>query len=120
MGSKSLAALFLGRHRVVHVRELFGPGTTDLHWIQRLDQEGSWIVISGDRRITRNKAEYHAFSSSRLIGFFLSKGLQKAPVIKQMERLCALWPTIETAAGVVAGGAMFELPMTSTRLRQLK
>lgn len=81
--------------------------------------EGRWIVISGDRRITRNKAEYNAFRSSHLVGFFLSKGLYKSPLIKQMERILALWQTIETQAGHVQGGAMFELSMTSTRVKQL-
>ena len=77
-------------------------------------------MISGDRRITRNRAEYHAFRNSNLIGLFLSEGLYKAPVAKQMERLLALWPTIVTVCGTVQGGAVFELPLRSTRLRQLK
>ncbi|AVC51937.1 hypothetical protein RLV_6816 [Rhizobium leguminosarum bv. viciae] len=54
-----------------------------------------------------------------MVGFFLSKGLYKSPLIKQMERLLALWQTIETQAGLVQGGAMFELSMTSTRVKQL-
>ncbi|MER8860599.1 hypothetical protein NKI09_23565 [Mesorhizobium sp. M0757] len=89
-------------------------------WIGQLSTEGRWIVISGDRRITRNKVEYAAFRSSRLVGFFLSKGLYKAPVVKQMERLLALWSTIEKQSEIVAGGAMFELPIKSTRIEQLK
>ena len=81
--------------------------------------DGGWIVISGDRRIAKNRAEQALFRSSSLIGFFLSKGLYKAPVTKKMERLMALWPNIETVASTVAGGAMFELPMKSTRLKQI-
>ena len=54
-----------------------------------------------------------------MIGFFLSKGLNKSPTIKKMERLLALWPVIEQQAGLVAGGAMFELPVSSSRLKQL-
>ena len=77
-------------------------------------------MLSGDRRITRNRAEYHVFRSSNLIGLFLSEGLYKAPVAKQMERLLALWPTIESVCSTVQGGAMFELPVRSTRLRQMK
>jgi hypothetical protein len=117
--ARSLNALFAGKHDVTHVRERYGPGVTDLQWINELSAEGRWIIISGDRRITRNKAEYHAFRSSNLVGFFLSKGLYKSPLIKQMERLLALWLTIEAQSALVQGGAMFELPMTSTRLKQL-
>lgn len=77
-------------------------------------------MISADRRITRNKSEYNAFRSSRLIGFFLSAGLTKSPLTKQAERILALWKDMEILAEHVEGGAMFELPMTSTRIKQLK
>lgn len=105
---------------MVALRDKFPATISDLEWITALSRDGQWVVISGDRRITRNRAEYQAFGNSRLIGMFLSRGLQKAPVVKQAERLLALWSTIETVAGTVAGGAMFELPMTSNRLSQIK
>lgn len=117
--ARALNALFAGEHSVVHVREKFGPGVTDVEWITALSAEGRWIVISGDRRIARNKVEYRAFQTSRLVGFFLSRGLSKAPVTKQMERILALWSAMEKQSDIVAGGAMFELPMTSTKIKQL-
>ena len=58
----------------------------DTVWIDALSREGRWVIISGDRRITRNRAEYAAFRSSRLVGFFLFRGLYKAPVAKQTDR----------------------------------
>jgi hypothetical protein len=91
----------------------------DLQWIPELSQEGRWCVISADRRIKKTKAEYHAFRSSRLIGFFLSSGLNKAPLIKKAERVLALWHDIETFGERSAPGSMFELPMTSTRIGTL-
>ncbi|ESY03112.1 hypothetical protein X753_24190 [Mesorhizobium sp. LNJC399B00] len=118
--AKSLNALFVGLHDVIHVREKYGPSVKDIDWIQSSSAEGRWIVISGDRRITRNALEYHAFRNSRLVGFFLSKGLYKAPVTKQMERLLALWTIIEKQAEIVKGGAIFELQMKSNRIAQLK
>jgi hypothetical protein len=118
--AKALHALFSGDHEVVHLRARFGSGVSDREWIEELSAEGRWIVISGDRRITRNRVEYAAFRKSRLVGFFLSRGLYKAPLIKQMERILALWGAMETQSGLVAGGAMFMLPMKSTRLEQLK
>lgn len=117
--ARSLNALFAGKHEIIHVRERYGPGVKDIQWITELSAEGRWIVISGDRRITRNKTEYNAFRNSHLVGFFLSKGLYKSPLIKQMERILALWQTIETQSALVQGGAMFELPMTSTRIKQI-
>lgn len=118
--AKSLAALFVGQHEIIHLRDRFGKGVTDLEWIPELSREGRWIIISGDRQITKVHAEYQAFRNSRLVGFFLSKGLYKAKLIKQLERILALWETIEQQAAIVQGGAMFELPSTSTRLRQIK
>lgn len=118
--AKALQALFEGEHEVVHLRSRFGPGVKDREWIEQLSAEGRWIVISADRRITRNRAEYIAFRNSRLVGFFLSKGLYKAPLIKQTERILALWSAIEAQSTLIAGGAMFQLPMKSTKLEQLK
>lgn len=118
--ARALNALFKGEHTVVHLRDKFERGVTDEHWISELSHDGRWIVISGDRRITRNNAEYQAFRNSRLIGFFLSKGLYKAKVTKQMERILAMWDSINTLADTVEGGAMFELPINGGRARQLR
>ena len=75
--ARSLHALFDGEHQIEHVRDKFGPGVTDIKWIESLNAEGRWIVISADRRITRNRAEYTAFSQSKLIGFFMSKSVYR-------------------------------------------
>ncbi|MBA8819453.1 hypothetical protein BRY73_08465 [Ochrobactrum sp. P6BS-III] len=117
--ARALNALFAGKHEIIHTRDRYGPGVKDLQWIRDLSTEGRWIIISGDRRITRNKAEYNAFRASNLVGFFLSKGLYKSSTVKQMERLLALWENIEKQSDIVQGGAMFELPMTSPRIKQL-
>jgi hypothetical protein len=118
--ARAFRELFRGEHEVIALTERFKPDTPDTEWISALSRDGHWVVISGDRRITRNHAEYHAFRNSNLIGFFLSKALYKSKVTRQMERLLALWDNIENVARTVEGGALFELPMRSTRLRQLK
>jgi len=117
--ARALNELFAGKHEIVHLRARFGQSVKDVDWIRALSAEGRWIVISGDRRISRNKVEYQAFRTSRLVGFFLSKGLYKSPVTKQMERILALWGAIEQQVDLVAGGAMFELPIRTALLRQL-
>lgn len=113
----SLASLFVGKHEVVHLREKFGPSVKDLEWISALNSEGRWIIISADRRIAKNKAEQQAFKASKLVGFFLAPGLQKAKLTKQMERLMALWEIVEKQVELVGGGAMFEIPTSSSKLR---
>lgn len=118
--ARALQELFKGQHEIVALRDKFHGAPTDVEWITELSRDGSWVVISGDRRITRNKSEYQAFRNSRLVGFFLSKGLYKSKVTKQMERILALWDAMETIASTVQGGAMFELQMKSVRVQQLK
>ena len=118
--ARAFRELFSNQHTITTLAERFQPDTADIEWIGTLSREGQWVVLSGDRRITRNRAEYNAFRSSNLLGFFLSKGLHKATVAKQMERILALWENIETVARTVEGGAMFELPMKGTRVRQMK
>jgi hypothetical protein len=117
--ARSLAALFVDDHQIIHIRDRFGAGTTDLEWMRELNGEGRWIVISGDRRIARNKAEQAVFRSSRLIAFIFAPGLQKAPLVKKMERLMVMWARIEQQAGLVEGGAMFEVQMRGELLKSL-
>jgi len=117
--ARALNELFGPADRVIALRERFGPGVKDAEWIEALNKEGRWVIISADRRITRNRAEFHAFRNSRLIGFFLARGLYKAKLGKQAERIIALWPDIAVLADTVEGGAMFELPMKA-RIKQLK
>jgi hypothetical protein len=118
--ARAFRELFKKEHEIAYLSEKFPRDIADVDWIAELSRQGQWVVISGDRRITRNRAEYHAFRNSNLIGLFLSEGMYKAPVAKQMERILALWPNIVTVCKTVQGGAMFELPLKRTLLRQLK
>ncbi len=117
--ARALSALFPGKHEIVHLRDRFGSAAKDIDWIRALGSEGKWVVLSSDRRITKNKAENQAFKSSRLIGFFFAAGLQKAKLTKQMERLMALWETIETQVDLISGGGMFEIQMKGSTLKTL-
>lgn len=117
--ARALSALFPEKHEIIHLRTKFGPAVKDIEWIKTLGEEGKWIVLSSDRRITKNRAENQAFKSSRLIGFFFAAGLQKAKLTKQMERLMAVWETIETQVDLISGGGMFEIQMKGSTLRPL-
>ncbi|WP_187182083.1 hypothetical protein [Rhizobium sp. WL3] len=118
--ARAFQALMGSDYEIVALKDKFPPNIKDVDLIADLSREGGWVLISGDRRITRNRAEKMAFQSSRIIGMFLSSGLYKAPVLKQAERLIALWPTIELVSKNVSGGSMFELPIKSTKLSPLK
>lgn len=117
--ARALNALFAGEHEVHHLRDKFGAGVKDTEWISATSLDGRWVVISGDTRITRNKAEQMAFRNSRLIGFFLAPSVKRAKLTRQMQRILVLWDDIDALSQRVAGGAMFELPMSGA-IRQLK
>lgn len=117
--ARALAALFIGEHEIIHIRDRFGPATTDIEWMTELNAEGSWVVLSGDKAISRNKAEQRLFKSSKMIGFFFAPGLQKASLVKKLERLMAVWETIEKQVPLVRGGSMFEIQIRGDRLRPM-
>ena len=117
---EALQAVFAGEHEIVALEKKFPRTINDINWITALSQEGHWIVISGDLRITRNRAERHLFQTSKLTGFFMAPALKKASVLKQLERLCALWDNIIKLAGAAAPGALYELPIKTTSPRQLR
>jgi PIN like domain len=117
---KALQAVFPIEHEIVALEHKFPRTISDIDWINALNEEGHWIVISGDIRITRNRTERLAFQSSRLTGFFMAPALKKARVLKQLERLCALWDNIVALAGAAAPGALYELPIKTTAPRQLR
>lgn len=116
----ALQAVFPEEHQIIALCTKFAPTTDDVVWIKALSAEGHWVVISGDYRITRNRAERSIFQASRLTGFFMEPALKKARVIKQLERLCALWGNIEALANAAAPGALYTLPIKTTSPRQLK
>lgn len=69
-------------HEAHHIRTLScGPDASDLEWMDMLRRNGDeWIVITGDGRIQRNKAERAAFRQAALKGFVLAPSYQKTPL----------------------------------------
>jgi hypothetical protein len=118
--AEALQALFREEHEIVALQKKFSRDISDTEWISALNREGHWIVISGDLRITKNRAERQVFQNSKLTGFFMMPALKKAPVIKQLERLCALWDNIMLLSAAAAPGALYELPIKTPSPRQLR
>jgi len=88
--ARALHAFFSGEHEVISLRDRFDPAIKDVDLIRILSAEGNWVFISGDRRITRNKAEREVFRNSRLIGLFMSSGLYKARDQEARALACSL------------------------------
>jgi hypothetical protein len=82
-------------HRAVHLRQLPMQHPKDIEWINYLSaSDVEWLVITGDQRIRKNKAEAQAFRRARLRGVVLAAAYQKT----QMSRCCAVlidqWPRL--------------------------
>lgn len=104
----------------VALRDKFAQDAKDIEWIKKLENEGGWVVVSADKRITRNKIERDAFRSTNLIGFFLAPGWSKITIIEQTARLLLWWPRLKVQTNLVRGGSAFELPINAgSKLKSL-
>ncbi|KXV27987.1 PIN-like domain-containing protein [Gluconobacter japonicus] len=100
-------------HSATHIRDLpCGRHASDVEWMSFLQNESNdWIVITGDGRIQKNRAERVVFRQAKLRGFVLAPGYQKTPVHQIASNLIWRWPDIETFISQVGGGSLFKLPM---------
>ncbi|MEH3123013.1 MAG: hypothetical protein PGN16_13730 [Sphingomonas phyllosphaerae] len=115
--ARGLGALFVGRHEVVHIKDLFNTGSLpDEEWIERLGREGGWCVLSGDRRIATKRPSRELFLRSNLIGFFLMPAVLDLPLHRQAARILTMWPVMETTSKSMANGC-FELGISGNKLK---
>ena len=70
-----------------------------------------WVVVSGDRRIQKNRIEREAWRQSRLTIFFLASSWSDLANIDKAWRLIRWWRRIEEQARLVAPPAGFEVPV---------
>jgi PIN like domain len=102
-------------HTVRHLRDKFSSDTKDIDWIRALgeDRDRSWIVISGDYRILRNKHELEAWKRARLTMFVFAKGWMNRGFWEQAVLLVRWWPFILDTAPRFQPGAALEVPLGS-------
>ena len=100
-------------HGAFHIRDLpIGRDAPDVEWIRMLGGDPRvWVVVTGDSRIYRNKAERAAYRAANLRGFVLSPAYQKTPMHQCASFLIWRWPEMEQLMGLVTGPALYELPM---------
>lgn len=103
-----------------HLREKFDPKTPDIDWLKTLAEDGAWVIISGDVRISQNEFERRAWLESRLTAFFLGKGWTSLKLWDQAWKLIKWWPDIVAQAERVHAGAGFVVPVSGSKLTQLR
>lgn len=106
-------------HEFIHLRKKFRPDTPDIEWITKLGEEGDWIVISGDTRITRNPTEKRAWIESTLTGFFLAEPWMNDQYWKKTAALVKWFPEIARQAKKTPKHHGWQLPKSGSELRKL-
>jgi hypothetical protein len=106
--ARSLQALF-GNHQIVALRERFSNAAPDIEWIDYLNREGGWAVLTKDLRINARPHERAALDRSRVVYFFLGGPWRKLTVEETISRLIRLIPKM-VAQTDLADRGRFELP----------
>lgn len=105
------------RHDLHHLREFFHADTKDVDWIRELGTDGEWIIISGDPRITRSKAERAAWQESGLTAFFFADDWGTRGFWKQAEAIVHWWPIVVLEADRCAKGSGYLVPVKAKELK---
>lgn len=105
---------------IFHLRDKFPPDIKDPVWIPALAQESEdWIIVSGDPRISRGKAERQAWQESQLTAFFFGDGWASRRYWHQAEDLVHWWPKIVLEAEKAPKGKGFLIPLNGKEFKVL-
>jgi hypothetical protein len=81
---------------VIHARDRGFERLPDVEWIRLLSETGEqWLVVTGDGRLARNKAEREAFRRAGLRGVVLAPAYQKTPMARSCGVLVANWDDLQ-------------------------
>ena len=102
--SKALNELSNSNFTVKHFRDVFNPNTSDIDWIQHLNNSNN-IVVTNDRKILRNPHERKAWDESNLKMIFLHKSWSSLTFWNISWRFVKYWQNIEDIATRLSSGS---------------
>lgn len=119
--ARTLAGYLENRNQVVHARDLGLQKATDIQWIDYLKQsEVDWIVVTGDGRIRKNRAEREAFRRAGLRGIVLAPAYQKTDMGRCCGMIVVRWDGLMAFANAIQPPYLIELAVNlGTRYRVL-
>jgi hypothetical protein len=83
------------QNQVILFAEKFARGTPDVKWIHNV---GTWepkpVIVGGDGRILRNKAELRVLRETGCIYVYLSPGWTNTPIHEYAWKMLKYWPEI--------------------------
>ena len=105
------------KYEIKHLSELFSPSTPDTVWLKALASQRDWVIVSGDPRISRSKAERAAWHESGLTAFFLADGWASRGYWNQATDLVKWWPQIVLKAREAGQGTGYFIHWNSRSMR---
>ena len=107
-------------YEIAHLTDMFDRSNVkDEEWISHLARDGDWVIISGDPRITRGKAEQLAWRESGLTCFFFVDGWSSKSFWNQAEDIVRWWPLIVTKAKEARRGESFMIPVKGKEFKPI-
>ena len=110
--ARALHQLLEPEHEAHHLQNYFPPNTGDTVWVSALAGQGGWIIISGDRMISRNPHEVKAWQAAGHPMFFLKKGWMSLPSWESASKLFHHFPEIIKLAAKANPGDAFLVPLS--------
>jgi PIN like domain len=107
--------------RVVALRDVLPQNTPDIDWIEWIrQQDGEWIVLTGEVRIRTVPAERDALRRARLRVLHMPKSLRSKAHHERCATLIWQWPRIVRTMTSFDPPVMFEMsPRLGGRLKTL-
>jgi hypothetical protein len=89
----------------------FHPKTEDTEWLRALGGDGAplWIVISGDGRILKNRAEKQVLDEVALPFICLDGGWPRKAIYEYAWRFMKAWPSILAEAKAATRGRIYRV-----------
>lgn len=106
-------------HEVKHRCEIFPDRSIpDVDWIRELGRQRNWMIVSGDPRISRGRAEQEAWRESGLTAFFFGHGWAGQQRWKLAGSLIGWWPRIveESQRAIPGSGYVIQLKAKELQL----
>jgi len=91
-----------------HLQDEFSPDTPDTEWISEVGLQG-WIVVTGDRGISKKPAERKALEEANVVTVFMAKGFTTKPIFELVALIIRWWPDIERAVVRVRPGTSLQV-----------
>ena len=91
-----------------HLQDDFAPETPDIDWLPEIGRR-DWVLITGDRGISRKPAERLALERANIVAVFMAKSFMHKHIFDLVSSFIKWWPEIERKVAHVTPGTSLEV-----------